>query len=136
MYEFTVSTAIASTCPPLRRSMPAVRQCQGSVEMQAPVLAEDDERLVLLEDQPAVEVRKHVAGEAQRSGEGDVDPVAAEHLLAMNAQRLAAQHPCRVDAVAADIHQRPAAQLAAQPRVAGVVDPEAEARANDARSDR
>ena len=52
-------------------------------------------------------------------------------LLAADAQRLAAQQPQGADAVAADVHQRPALQPALQAHVVGVEAAEAERRAHE-----
>jgi hypothetical protein len=54
------------------------------------------------EDEAAVELAEHAVGQGERPGEGDVDPTAAEHLLAPRTLGLAGQQPDPAQAVAAD----------------------------------
>ena len=81
--------------------------------------------------QAAVEVRDHAAREAQHAGEHDVDPVAAEHLLGVTRSGSPASSRATADAVAADVHQRAAVQVAAHPDVSAVA-----SKLNDARISR
>ena len=61
-------------------------------EEQRAVLADRLEVVAAADGEAAVELAEHVVREAQRAREGDVDAVAADHLLAVHALRLGARH--------------------------------------------
>ena len=69
-------------------------------------------------DEAAVEVREDAAREAKRPGKETSTPLLPDDLLGVHALRLAGEETERVDAVAADVHQRAAVELGVE---AGVV---------------
>ena len=64
------------------------------------------------------EGRSHAAREMQQAGEPDVHPARAQDLLSLDAIGLLTGDETRTaDAVAADVHERPAVELARQPYI-------------------
>jgi len=80
--------------------------------------------------QPRIERREYVAGEAHRAREQEIDSVIVQSLLAVDPLWLPRDEPREVDAVAPNVHQRAALQLAKQPHIVLFGDHEALRRAD------
>ena len=81
------------------------------LEHERPVLSDRLQPLPLRQRERRVEDPDDVVREAQDPVEVDVDAGGADHLLAVDALRLAAEEARAADAVAADVHQRPAVEV-------------------------
>src|SRR5204862_152764 len=67
----------------------------------------------------AVEVAENPVRECQRGGEDDVYAARSDRLLAAGSLRIAADEPHAADAVAADVHQRPAVEGGVKAGISG-----------------
>ncbi len=121
----TSTACAAAQLDPRRHAVPRIG------EVEAGLLTDDLQVEAIVEDQPAVEVGDHVAGEPHPAAEGDVDAVTANHLHAAHELRLAGQQPRCAHAVAADVHQRASLQIGAQAHVSRIVEVEAEGGADE-----
>src|SRR5262249_42190907 len=81
---------------------------------------------------PAVELRDHVAGEAQQPRKAPARTGRANGLLPVEALRLPGGRAGAAYAVPADVHEAAAVELRTEPEVARVVEGVAERRADDA----
>ena len=101
--------------------MTASRPCHGSSRNSEPSSPTASSSSRAASARPQSSVREHVAGEAQRGHERDVDAVAADHLLGVHALGLGAgQRAAAAHAVAADVHQPAAVEVGAQADVVRV----------------
>ena len=82
------------------------------LEDQLAGLARDREPVADRRVERAVDDAEDVTGEAHRRDEPDVDTVTADDLLGADVNGLAGDEPRGRHAVAPDVHQRPAVQLA------------------------
>ena len=106
--------------------MPGLARVERVVEDQLAALADDAQPVPERRVQRAVDHGEHVAGEAHGGGKAHVDAVAADDLLGADVHGLAGDEPRRRDAVAADVHQGAALELARQAHVAVALQQEAE----------
>src|SRR5919201_1478044 len=130
-YRTTVNIAFAVELDPLEVAVPAQLDHGDTA---APRIVEEDRALLadhlqlvsLGQSETGVELRDHAVWEGQRASEHEIDPACTGHLLRGDALRLACQKPEAADAVAADVHQRPAVDLWKQPDVVRASGREAE----------
>ena len=101
-------------------------------QAQRPLRPRDLDLVPPRQVEAAVEVPEHVVRKAEDGGEAEVDAGRADDLLGAHDLGLAGHEPGDVDAVAADVEERPAAELGAQTDVAGPDERERELRANEA----
>ena len=109
-----------------------MRAWNGSSSTSSPGVADDRQAMAERRVERAVDDAEDVVGEAHRRDHAHVDTIAADDLLGADVDGLAGDEPRGRDAVAADVHQRPALQLAREAHVAVALEAEAERGAHDA----